>query len=128
MSWLNEWIGRPYRFGGRGPEYDCYGLVMAVYRAHHGIDLPDWIDIERSDLIGRAGQIQDVVTSGTWTRVEHAEGSCFVMCYRKRAAYHMGLFYDGGVIHCTESHGVVYEPLARFIPQYPLVEFGRWAP
>lgn len=36
-------IGKPFEFGGRGPDkYDCYGLVMEMYR-RQGIELPDFI-------------------------------------------------------------------------------------
>lgn len=37
---LDELIGAPFRLGGRGPAYDCYGLVLACFR-RRGIALPD---------------------------------------------------------------------------------------
>ena len=37
--WTGAWIGLPYAAGGRGPSYDCFGLVQALYRERHGIDL-----------------------------------------------------------------------------------------
>lgn len=35
-------IGAPFEYGGRGPEeYDCYGLLMEMYK-RIGIDIPDY--------------------------------------------------------------------------------------
>ncbi len=35
-------LGKRFRYGGRGPdEYDCYGLVMEIYK-RIGVDLPDY--------------------------------------------------------------------------------------
>lgn len=42
MDWVGEWVGIPYAPLGRGPEgYDCLGLYLAIYKARHGISLPD---------------------------------------------------------------------------------------
>jgi cell wall-associated NlpC family hydrolase len=39
---LTDLIGKKFNYGGRGPmEYDCYGLVMEIYR-RSGIYLPDF--------------------------------------------------------------------------------------
>ena len=36
-------IGVPFKYGGRGPEfYDCYGLVMELYRRLFQTELPDY--------------------------------------------------------------------------------------
>ena len=37
--WTDPWVGLPYAVGGRGPAFDCFGLVQALYRDRHGIDL-----------------------------------------------------------------------------------------
>ncbi|HEV7284694.1 MAG TPA: NlpC/P60 family protein [Kaistia sp.] len=45
-------IGRPFAYGGRGPEaYDCYGLVMEMWRRVHGTELPDYGSPEKLALI-----------------------------------------------------------------------------
>lgn len=37
-------IGKPFKYGGRGDKfYDCYGLLMRLYREFFGIDLPDYL-------------------------------------------------------------------------------------
>lgn len=38
---INRYFGRPFLYGGRGPEaYDCAGLLMDIYR-QRGIVLPE---------------------------------------------------------------------------------------
>lgn len=39
---LNDLIGKPYEFRGRGnPGYDCWGLVVEVYRRFE-FSIPDY--------------------------------------------------------------------------------------
>lgn len=38
---IEKFIGKPFKDGGRGPEYDCWGLVKAVFQ-EFGIKLPDY--------------------------------------------------------------------------------------
>jgi len=127
-SWLNDWVGIPYKFGGRGPEYDCYGLLMAIYREEFGIMLPDWLDIHTMDLKNNADHIEAVLDSGTWTEEETPDDGSFVVCYRTRMAHHLGLHFAGGVIHSVEGMGSVYEPLTRFARTYGRIKFGEWRP
>lgn len=127
-SWLNDWIGTPYKFGGRGPEFDCYGLVIAIYKEVFGVDLPDWLDIRELNLKANADRIEKVICSGTWTEREHPQEGDFVVCYRTRMAHHLGLYFGGGVIHCADGLGTIYEPLPRFARTYGNVKFGGWEP
>lgn len=39
--WTDDWIGRPYVKLGRGPEFDCLGLYLALQKARFGRALPD---------------------------------------------------------------------------------------
>ena len=39
--WTDDWTGIPYAKGGRGPEFDCAGLYIALNRARFGRDIPD---------------------------------------------------------------------------------------
>lgn len=41
---IADWIGKPYKNKGRGPAYDCWGLVRAILMAERGITLPDYAD------------------------------------------------------------------------------------
>lgn len=40
--WTDNWIGKNFAEGARGPDhYDCLGLYLAVYQHRMGIVLPD---------------------------------------------------------------------------------------
>lgn len=44
MVEYGDLIGAPFVYGGRGPAaFDCYGLVMELYRREHGVELPDFL-------------------------------------------------------------------------------------
>ncbi|WP_069383952.1 C40 family peptidase [Halomonas caseinilytica] len=37
---VTEYIGLPFESGGRGPRYDCWGIIRRVYADRLGIELP----------------------------------------------------------------------------------------
>ena len=40
LSWLNRYIGKPYKYGGRDMEgLDCYGLVKVIYNDRYNLKL-----------------------------------------------------------------------------------------
>jgi len=39
---VNAYVGAPFQANGRGPAYDCWGLVWAVYHDLMGIDVPSY--------------------------------------------------------------------------------------
>ena len=128
-SWINDYIRDiPFKFGGRDMEdgLDCYGLVKLVYLERFGIVLPDWAT-DMMTLSEKDKEIQNVVTSGNFVETTEPEDGCFVVCYRSRAAHHMGLYFAGGVLHCSDN-GPVYQPIGRFKMAYPNLVFGYWTP
>lgn len=128
MRWINEYVGIPYRWGGRDESgLDCYGLVKLVYANEYGIELPDWIGTE-IDLRGRENEISKAVTSGDFEELNEPVEGCFVVCYRSKVAHHLGLFYAGCVLHSHRNTGAVFEPLHQFVSQYGKVIYGDWSP
>jgi cell wall-associated NlpC family hydrolase len=128
LSWLNRYIGKPYKYGGRDMEgMDCYGLLVLIFRERYSTNLPDWV-VDEIDLKGRSGQIADVVCSGKWTEMEEAADGDVAVCYRTKLAFHVGLFYGGGVIHCSHGLGVIYQPRHQFENDYVKVVYGEWQP
>ena len=41
---INRYVGAPFQAVGRGPAFDCWGLVWTIYREQLGIDLPSYDD------------------------------------------------------------------------------------
>jgi hypothetical protein len=128
LSWLNRYIGSPYVYGGRTIDgMDCYGLLVLIFKERYSIDLPDWFGDE-IDLKGRSGQIADVVCSGRWTEMEDPDDGDIAVCFRTKLAFHIGLYFAGGVIHCSDALGVVYQRRHDFEADYVKVVYGEWSP
>ncbi|MDJ0792256.1 MAG: NlpC/P60 family protein [Acidimicrobiia bacterium] len=127
-NWLNNYVGKSYELGGRGPDaVDCYGLCVMIYRDMFNIELPDWRK-DFSDLRERGLHINDIISSGDWITLNEPVDGCFVVCKGHRLAHHIGLFFAGGVIHAYNGIGVIYEPMHRFYMRFPSITFGEWRP
>jgi cell wall-associated NlpC family hydrolase len=127
-NWLNEYIGFAYEPGGRGPHsYDCFGLCQAIYEDVFDLTLPDWQG-QVENISARTRAIDEVLNSGTWEDLDEPIDGCFVVCYRAKASYHLGLYFAGGVIHCWDGCGSIYEPMSRFCERFTQVKFGVWEP
>lgn len=129
---VNDFIGLPYREGGRGPAvYDCYGLVAAVWREFRGAELPDWYQEEpgphgasRAISAALAGE----VSAGRSVRVENPRDLDIAVVSGGARAHHIGVVIDGGVLHAARTLGSMWHSLPRFATLYPKTEFYRWHP
>ena len=128
LNWLNDYVGLPYKFGGRDYDgVDCYGLTKLIYAEEYGVELPDWLG-SRIDLKGRADEIAGIVTSGDFVATEDPQDGDFAVCHRTKAAFHIGLFYGGGIIHAADGIGAIYVQKDRFEMDYVKVVYGAWTP
>ena len=103
-------VGKVFKYNGRGPEiYDCWGLVMEIYR-RSGIELPDynspsaWKDI--ADLMSR-----ELIR---WQQIEEKPGAVIGLRTNERM-HHVGICLPfGKFIHASESKGMVAIESIRF--------------
>lgn len=68
-DWVGAWIGLHYADKGRGPDYDCWGLVRAALQSR-GIALPSYADDYTAAKDHRS--VSDAVRSGLldgWQKV-----------------------------------------------------------
>ena len=73
--WTDDWIGIPYQERGRGPEYDCLGLFVALQRDRHGRAIFDPACSMKSAALQRladrvAGQVETSSTDGSASQSE----------------------------------------------------------
>lgn len=105
MHWATPYIGRRFAYGGRGPDvYDCWGLVMAVYKDQFGIDLPDFDKIALQSSIARWRVIRQQMTHDYWTEIKEPEEKCVVAMGRDLIS-HVGVYLeadDKRVLHCCQ--------------------------
>lgn len=114
MGELIELIGIPYRDGARGPEaYDCYGLVLHLYRELLGIDLPDYTSPDDRRLVSAIFRSE----LRLWQKREPGFGA--VPLLRVPGMFHCGfMINDTDFIHTWEhSGGVCIEPLSDWTPR-----------
>lgn len=100
----SDLIGRPFVYGGRGPDsFDCYGLVMHIAKTVHGQEIPDFRSTSDQALINAR------MASGIclWERVEPGKGT-FVLFRIGKFISHCGYMLDAmRMIHTWESSGGV---------------------
>ena len=128
LRWLNEYIGIPYKFGGRDVNgTDCYGLIKMIYLNEYNEVLPDWAfdEINYREIDGK---IQAQLESGTFCYLDEPQDASFAICFRTRAAHHIGLYYGGGIIHCADGIGTVFQQRRVFEDQFVRVVYGNWTP
>jgi cell wall-associated NlpC family hydrolase len=111
---IENYIGKPFRSGARGPDaYDCWGLVIDVYRRLYGIDLPDF-DIAATAVHQIAGAIASQAAAPQWARIAPA-APLPTPCVAVLAAVpghpnlvtHCAVHIGGGrLLHALESTGV----------------------
>jgi cell wall-associated NlpC family hydrolase len=131
-EWINRYIGTPHVTNGRTPEgFDCWGLMMAVWRDQRQIELPDFQAPDGASFL-EAGQAvagfykEDWRTMAPAVQVDAGADWDFVAVVRRGACLHMGLLLGGGVLHSSYPAGTVWEPENRFNVNYPKREYWRW--
>ena len=128
LSWLNKYIGIPYKFGGRDSDgVDCYGLVKMIYKDKYGVELMDWAfdTLNYKDINSK---ITSQLISGDFEYLDEPEEACFAVCSRSRASHHIGLYFGGGIIHCSDGLGTIYQVRSDFERNFVNVIYGNWTP
>jgi cell wall-associated NlpC family hydrolase len=148
LDWINDYVGVPYVVNGRGRAgWDCWGLVLAVFREQRGVELPDWQREAPFDLAAQVrafGRAWSAVQAGALAhKVEHPEHWSIAVVARRALPHHVGVVLGSssvigagdsgarpralGVLHCAEKMaGTVYDPLARFERNFPGAAWWRW--
>lgn len=127
---LNDYVGLPYREGGRGPDaFDCYGLIAAVYKAARGVSLPDWYQAApghpaASRAISAA--LEGEVHGGRTFKVEQPEDLDIAIVGSTLRPHHVGLWVSGGILHASKPFGSTWATFPQFSLLYPHTEFYRW--
>jgi cell wall-associated NlpC family hydrolase len=98
-------IGTPFQWGGRGPDsYDCFGLVMMLFRVEQGIEVPD---VARATCAAEAAIVMRD-NAWRWTRIEASEKGCLMFMRARGLGSHVGYCIgQGRFIHVWEDSGGV---------------------
>lgn len=106
MDWWHDYIGRPFRDGGRGPDsYDCWGLVRAVMADRTGLALPAYGEISAADLVRvRSAMARDC--DDGWVGVADPRALDVALMASGsggRAIVHVGIMIDGARLLHVEA-------------------------
>lgn len=113
---FSDFVGLPWKDRGRGPEYDCWGLVVAVFAAGTGIELPSHDGLYTS-AAARAETAQVFAGEvGDWLEVPRDSEVPFDAAVMKIAGgFHIGMIVRRGLmLHMPRAKLSVIEPLSRF--------------
>ena len=90
MDWLDNYRGKRYRDGGRGPdEYDCWGLVREVRHVHLGFALlPEWGDVRHTQPARFTRAYEQEAANMEVCAPEHG---AIAACFRGRICVHVAL-------------------------------------
>ena len=109
---IDDVIGAPFQLGGRGPAYDCYGLVMECCR-RAGVTLPDPFV---SDVRVRAAKDWILTKLSGWAWVDHpAAGRVVELVPGPGVPAHVGYCLDAQrFLHVSDDGaGVIISRLDR---------------
>lgn len=121
---VSDLIGKPFKYGGRGQDsYDCYGLVMELYRRFMGIELPDY----RSPTV--ACEISALMRSQLHLWAPTREPKFGTVMFMRLGEYTHVAFYIGEnrFIHtCEATGGVCVERLSNWFNKIEM--YYQYAP
>ncbi len=108
MADVADLIGKPFRYGGRGPDaYDCYGLVREMCR-RDGKPVPDFKSPSELAVIEAVMAVERA--SGKWQEVAKGPGRILLLRVGALACHVAYTLPDDRMIHTWEkSNGVCIE-------------------
>ena len=101
--WAEQYIGTEW---ANDPERDCWGFVRRVWREQFGLDVPA-VDVDALNRLSCVRAIESHAPS--WQRVEQPQEGDAVLLARGRHPSHVGVWAAGGILHCLESSGTVFQ-------------------
>lgn len=123
---VSEYVGLPFTPGGRGPRYDCYGLLRLVYADRLGIALPEHTGYTATLTPTTTAMIQAGLVD--WTPVADPEPWDVVLILVDGEPNHIGLVIGGGhMLHTTNRTDACIESYQRPRWRARVEGFYRWS-
>ena len=109
--WAYHYIGLPY-----DERRNCWLFVRQVQKEQFVRDLP--IITDPHVLLTQARLFKDHAERQRWQKVDRpVEGDC-VLLKKSRYPAHIGIWLEidaGGIIHCVEGQGVIFQRLSSLL-------------
>ena len=127
IAWVNDYVGVPYVENGRDRAgWDCWGVVLAVYRDRLGVELPDWQWHPPFGPMQRARAFAHAVSEEVPAVAIPDPQPWAIGLIGGARPHHVAVVVGQGVLHAQRFCGTVWEPLARFVASYPGAQWFRW--
>lgn len=109
---LSYYLALEYEDRGRGPRYDCWGLIWLLYARELGIILPrhDEVSHKTSDV----GDLEQYIESeaARFTEVDTPQQFDLMVLYQAGYPTHIGMAVnDEEIVHLQEGANVAVEPI-----------------
>lgn len=102
-----EVLGKPYRVGARGPdEFDCWGLVVYLYREAYKITLAEIPTPELLPTRTLAETAEEEMDAGDWTEVTEPQDGDVVALSRSKIIHHVGVWCSKYCFHTLDGRPV----------------------
>lgn len=113
----SAFVGLPWRDRGRGPDgFDCWGLLIAAFKAGTGIQLPTYSADYSNSADERETRAVLAGERGDWSKIDERASRPFdaaLMTIGKRV--HVGLLVRRGLmLHMPVNKTSVIVPLSRY--------------
>jgi hypothetical protein len=89
--------------------YNCLDFVNEVWLGLFGGNVKERLDCLSSSIHATQGKILFAPVKG-FTKLSKPESPCFVVMQRKKLTPHIGIYYNGRMLHLRDN-GVEYQPL-----------------
>lgn len=130
-GWWAQYVGAPFAAGGRGPQYDCWGLIVAIYRRHLGIVLPDYGEISAHDLARVAREMATGKDGDGWRPVDVPQAFDVALMRSGRGGrlvVHVGVMVDGRrLLHVEAASAAVVVPVTHISVAGRIMGYRRHA-
>lgn len=108
MLAIDKWLLSRYQRGGRKyPYLDCWGLVCDVYNAL-GVELPEFTDLSQRTMNKGA---EECFHKNVFKQVGTPSDYCLIAFFCNDRLFHVGIYYDGKMLHTSEDKNCVLEDL-----------------
>ncbi|MGM4891273.1 NlpC/P60 family protein [Tardiphaga sp. 839_C3_N1_4] len=126
---FDRFVGLPYADKGRGPTYDCWGLLLAVMRELRGIELPSYSDryVTAEDREALAALIADELDP--WDEIIAGQEQAFdaVLMREGRFPRHVGIVTEPGrLLHVSAGETSMIERYREGPLKHRVVGFYRY--
>jgi len=102
--WISSYIGQPWVAGSN----DCWAFFRRVQRERFGRDVPE-VDVDAMSVRACANALTGHDERRNWNPTDTPTEGDAVLMARGKHPIHIGLWAHGGVLHCVEHSGVVFQ-------------------